>query len=297
MLALAGSVWELGEDGFMTSRRRAAVRLLALAVILAGCGLRPPPGDQPDSERPPLPHTRRPAQGEGPGHRQQRLALNPEKELAVGRQAFKEVLRDMHDKVLPQDSPQTLRCRRIVDRLARAAQIEPLQREINLRIKGYTFEWEVRVVREGQVNAFCLPAGKMVVFTGILGITQNEDAYLATVLSHEMAHALAHHASERVARERGSGGRKILRSLSYQRMQESEADHIGVFLMAFAGYDPSAAVTFWQRMEQASGGRRPPEFLSDHPSHATRIRQLRKWSGDARAARRAFDAGRIARSQ
>jgi predicted Zn-dependent protease len=81
-------------------------------------------------------------------------------------------------------------------------------------------------------------------------------------------------------------------------MQESEADHIGVFLMAFAGYQPTAAVEFWQQMEAATGARGgPPEFLSDHPSHATRIRQLRKWSVDARKAKIAFDQGRIAASR
>jgi predicted Zn-dependent protease len=81
-------------------------------------------------------------------------------------------------------------------------------------------------------------------------------------------------------------------------MQESEADHIGVFLMAFAGYDPARAVEFWQRMSQARGAQgEPPEFLSDHPSHDTRIRQLREWAPRARAAKKAFDEGRVVRAR
>jgi predicted Zn-dependent protease len=236
------------------------------------------------------------AEGEGPGGRQQELALSPRQELAVGRRAYQEALEEFRGKVLPETDPRVVRVRRTIARLERAAEIEPLQREMNLRVHGYRFEWEANVVREGQINAFCLPAGKIIVFTGLFRVTGSEDAYLATVMSHEMAHALAHHASERVAREqhrrRGLG---ILRSLYYTRMQESEADHIGVFLMAFAGYDPGKSVELWLRMQQASGeqGRRP-QFLSDHPSPETRIRQLKQWAPRARAAKKTFDEGRIA---
>jgi len=108
-----------------------------------------------------------------------------------------------------------------------------------------------------------------------------------------MAHALAHHASERVAREQSGAG--VFRSLSYNRMQESEADHVGVFLMAFAGYDPDEAVTFWRRMRAVQEGKgRPPEILSDHPSDERRIHDLRAWAPKARDAKRAYDQGRIA---
>jgi predicted Zn-dependent protease len=234
-----------------------------------------------------------PAEAEhGPGGRQQALALSPQQELAVGRRAYQEVLGEFGDRTLPPDSREAARVRAVVARLARAAEIEPLQREILLRVRGYRFEWEERLVRDDQINAFCLPAGKMVVFTGILPVAANDDQ-LATVLGHEMAHALAHHASERVARERS--GANILRSLSYDRMQESEADHIGLFLMTFAGYDPDQAVAFWERMHSAAGSRgRPPEFLSDHPSDVHRARDLRAWAPKARAAKKAFDEGRIA---
>ena len=246
-------------------------------VLVAGCGV-------------PLSEDEAARRGEGPGGREQPLALSPRQELRVGRQAYAEVLDEYRDRILPQGHPDVQRVERVVSRLAKAAQIEPLQREINLRIQGYVFEWEVRVVQDRQVNAFCLPAGKIVVFTGILPVAATDDQ-LATVLSHEMAHALAHHGSERLAREQAGGGR--FTQLRYDRFQESEADHIGVFLMAFAGYDPDAAVDFWRRMQRLSEGREPPEILSDHPSHGRRIEQLREWAPKAKAAKRAFDEGRI----
>jgi len=257
---------------------RGAIRLFAAcALVAAGCDV---PGGS--DGRP----------GEGPGHRQQDLGLKPREELEVGQRAYREVLDEYRGRILPGSAPETERVERIVQRLARAAEIEPLQREINLQVRGYTFEWEVRVVRERQVNAFCLPAGKMVVFTGIIPVAQN-DAQLAAVLSHEMAHALAHHGSERVAREQSGGG--ILGSLKYDRFQEAEADKIGVFLMPFAGYDPDEAVNFWRRMARITGeGGQMPEILSDHPSHATRIKNLAAWAPRARAAKQAYDAGRIA---
>jgi predicted Zn-dependent protease len=263
----------------MATLPRTGLQTLALAFVLAGgCG--PPFGEDETARK-----------GEGPGGREQTLALSPAQELNVGRKAYAEVLQDYRNRILPDGHPDVQRVNRVVARLAKAAQIEPLQREIHLRIQGYVFEWEVRVVQDRQVNAFCLPAGKIVVFTGILPVAATDDQ-LATVLSHEMAHALAHHGSERVAREQAGGGK--FTQLKYDRFQESEADHIGVFLMAFAGYDADAAVDFWRRMERLSGGGQPPEILSDHPSHESRIRKLADWAPQAKAAKRAFDEGRVA---
>lgn len=257
-------------------------RVLVVILLLAGtagCGGPYTPGVRP--------------RGEGPGGREQPLGLSPRQELAVGRRAYREVVAELEGRILPADSPSVVRANRVTARLVKAAAIEPLQREIRLRVRGYRFEWETNVVRDRQVNAFCLPAGKLFLYTGILQVMGDDDDFLATVLSHEVAHALAHHASERIARERS--GRGILQSLSYSRMQESEADKIGVFLMAFAGYDPRRAVRFWQRMQQVSGGRGGlPELLTDHPSDETRIRALQRWSLDALRAKQAFDEGRIA---
>jgi predicted Zn-dependent protease len=227
------------------------------------------------------------------------------------------VLRKSH---VVQSGPAVERVREVGRKIADASEIEPLQREINLRIRGYRFDWEFNVLEDPRVNAFCLPGGKVAVFTGLLPVAENDDQ-LATVMGHEIAHALAHHASERIAREQmyhtalyAAGGalgriapreRDALigllaagaqaRSLSYDRRQESEADHIGVFLMTFAGYDPEEAVAFWQHMGELSARRgHPPEILSDHPSDARRLAQLRAWVPRAKGAKQAFDQGRIA---
>jgi predicted Zn-dependent protease len=185
--------------------------------------------------------------------------------------------------------------RSIARRIVRAAGIRPLQREINLQLQGYRFEWEANVIEDRQINAFCLPGGKIAVYTGILPVAQNDDQ-VATVLSHEVAHALAHHSNERVTLQE-SGRVGVLTQKAFSRQQEAEADHIGVFLMTFAGYDPEEAIRFWVRMSEANqAGGRIPEILSDHPSDAERVRAMQQWVPMARAGKRAFDEGHIAPS-
>jgi predicted Zn-dependent protease len=256
--------------------------------------------------------------GTGPGRRPQNLALTPNQELALGRQAFaqfKQEFRTVRGGPLPEQ------VERVGRNIEKASQNEPLQREINLQLKGYRFEWEFVVFENDQINAFCLPGGKVGVFTGLLRKLKPNDDQLAAVLSHEIAHALAHHASERLARENlvaeatddvlpaVHGTAKLspqvmsllapalslrsLGALASDRRQESEADHIGVFLMAFAGYHPEQAVVFWERMREAGERGEPPEILSDHPSNARRIAQLRAWVPNAVAAKDAFDRGQI----
>src|SRR5262249_39615050 len=124
--------------------------------------------------------------GEGPGHRSQRLALTPEQEVALGEKAYREVL--SKSRVLPADGAPARHVRKAGERIARGAWIERMQREINLRIKGYRFGWEFNVIEDRQVNAFCLPGGKVAVFTGLLPVAENDDQ-LATVMAHEVAHA------------------------------------------------------------------------------------------------------------
>lgn len=167
-------------------------------------------------------------------------------------------------------------------------------------LKGYA--WEFNLVRSDQANAFAMPGGKVVIFTGILPITKNK-AGLATVMGHEIAHAIAQHGNERMSQTLAAqlGGLALSTALSsqpqltqqlfmsaygvgaqlgvmlpYSRLQESEADEIGLIFMAKAGYDPREAVDFWQRMQQRKDGGSPPEFLSTHPSHETRIQDLRE---------------------
>jgi predicted Zn-dependent protease len=252
-------------------------------------------------------------QGEGPGRREQPLAITPAQELELGRKAYRQILSRAQ---VVRGGPEVERVRRIGNRLVQASRIKPLQREINLRAKDHWFEWEFNVIRDPQVNAFCLPGGKVGVLTGLLEVAA-DDGQLAAVLAHEISHALAHHASERIAREQLHGAAlqvvqsdfrdlqvnqqdRLLSQLSglsglaYERQQESEADHIGVFLMAFAGYEPKQAAVFWTRMQQLGRNRaRPPEIFSSHPSDERRLAQLESWAPYARAAKKAYDEGHI----
>ena len=163
------------------------------------------------------------------------------------------------------------------------------------------YRWEYTLVKDDQINAWCMPGGKIVVYTGILPVTLTEDG-LAVVMGHEVAHALLNHGQQRmsagVLQELGATAlgvvtdsqllmsaygisTTLLGTLPFSRSNESEADHYGLILMAIAGYDPSEAVPFWQRMAAMSGGS-SLEFLSTHPSHNTRIKDLRGWVSEAR---------------
>lgn len=232
--------------------------------------------------------------GSGPGHRQQQLGLSPQQEYDLGQKAYRQILSEARQKdaLLPQDSQPVELVRRVGERIVKAVQIKPLQREINLSLEDYRFDWQFNVIRSSQVNAFCLPGGRVAVFSGLLRIVDNDDQ-LATVLSHEIAHALAHHSNERLTIEE-SGRVNWLYRQAYDREQESEADHIGLFLMTFAGYDPDEALVFWQHMQRLSRGGELPEILSNHPSDQRRIDQIRRWIPQAKAAKAAFDQHRIA---
>src|SRR5262249_11552156 len=150
------------------------------------------------------------------------------------------------------------------------AGIEPLQREINLRVQGWRVGGEVNLLEDRQVNAFSLPGRKIAVFTGMFDAVEHA-GQVALLLSHEISPARAHHSNERAGQardaERGGGPGMLgfLKGKKYERQQEAEADKIGVFLMTFAGYDPREAVAFWQRMQEAPPGGGLPEILSDHP--------------------------------
>ncbi len=229
------------------------------------------------------------AGGNGPGHREQPLALTPQQELKIGREAYQQVLSQGD---VARSGAQVDRVTKVGQKIAKVIEIRPLMKEINLDVKAGALEWEYAVIKTDQVNAFCLPGGKIAVFAGLLKMVDNDDQ-LAAVMAHEIAHALAHHSSERVARERA--GNRGFTSLAYDRQQESEADHIGVFLMTFAGYRPEEALKFWQKMESQSGSRgHLPEILSDHPSDARRIAQIKEWVPAANAAEEALRKGRIA---
>ena len=174
-------------------------------------------------------------------------------------------------------------------------------------IAGY--KWEFNLVNDNQANAWCMPGGKVVFYTGILPLTQNE-AGMAVVMGHEIAHAVARHGNERMSQQLavqglGTGLAVALSSkpaqtqntwntvfgvgsqlgvLSYSRTHESEADHMGLIFMALAGYNPNEAVGFWQRMAAAKGnGQKQPEILSTHPSDQRRIDDIKGWIPKAMA--------------
>jgi predicted Zn-dependent protease len=169
------------------------------------------------------------------------------------------------------------------------------------------YQWEYKLVEDKAVNAWCMPGGKIVVYTGILPITKDE-AGLATVMGHEVAHALLNHGQQRMsagmlqqvgaaglgiavgdsspetqalAMTAYGAGSQMFGMLPFNRSHESEADKIGLILMAIAGYNPEASVPFWQRMG-STGGQAPPEFMSTHPSHDTRVSNLTKWIPEAK---------------
>ena len=163
------------------------------------------------------------------------------------------------------------------------------------------YRWEYNLVSDDAVNAWCMPGGKIVVYTGILPVTQTETG-LAVVMGHEVAHALLNHGQQRmsasVLQQLGAAalsimtdsdlimaaygvGSALFGTLPFSRSHESEADRYGLILMAIAGYDPSEAVPFWQRMAAMSGGSNL-EFLSTHPSSSTRIKQLSEWTPEAK---------------
>ena len=199
------------------------------------------------------------------------------------------------------DQNATAMVQRVAQRIAQAA-------EANFHPN---YQWEAKLLDDPKtVNAWCLPGGKIAVYSGILPLTQDETG-LAVVLGHETAHALAHHGAERMSRSElmqvgeagilaavgaakpgavqavGAAlgiGSQVGVELPFSRQQESEADRIGLVLMAKAGYDPAKAIDFWQRMAAYGKGKQPPAFLSDHPSDEDRIAAIKKELPEAKAA-------------
>ena len=249
-------------------RRRFAVTVLLLVALAAPMGCET------------VPYT---------GRRQIQLVSSGE-EAQMGVQSFKEIV----GKATLSTEPQ----------------VNALVQRVGGRIAAVTDlkdQWEFRVIQDDkQANAFALPGNKVAVYTGILPITRDEPG-LAAVLAHEIGHVLARHGGERLSQQMGvqtvtqllagmassnpatvqlvsaalGAGASVGVLLPWGRAQESEADHLGLILMAKAGYDPRAALDLWKRMAEASKGQRPPEFLSTHPSEATRIQQIEGWLPEA----------------
>lgn len=216
--------------------------------------------------------------------RKQMLLLPEDKEVALGASAYQETVA----KETPSTNPQYI------------AMVQRVGQRIAAASDRSDYQWEFKVIASPQQNAFCLPGGKVAVYEGILPICESESG-LAVVMSHEIAHALARHGGERIsqgyaveaARQAMSYATQtqdqqrqemIMKAygaasqygviLPYSRKHESEADHIGLMLMAKAGYDPTEAPRFWQRFAAVNAGKQPMEFFSTHPSDANRAANL-----------------------
>ena len=228
--------------------------------------------------------------------RRQVMLISSSQEMQLGLSAFQQMKKETP---VSRDPAVNARVQRVGRRIAAVAELPGAQ-------------WEFVVFDSKQANAFCLPGGKVGIYTGILPITKDE-AGLATVIGHEIAHAVARHGAERVSEgillQTGGGllgaslssadprtqvlvmtaygiGAKVGRELPHSRGQESEADHIGLIYMARAGYDPAAAVGFWQRFadhSRSQGGGGTPAFLRTHPLDTVRIQQIQHWLPEAKA--------------
>jgi predicted Zn-dependent protease len=206
--------------------------------------------------------------------------------------------------VLSESDQRVKMVRRIGDKIRAASEKYLRDNDQSKRVEG--FQWEFNVVEENTVNAWCMPGGKVVVYTGILPVTQDETS-LAVVMGHEIAHAIARHGNERMSQGliinasgavlsvlleekpqlaqdiffQAYGLGSTLGMLAYSRTHETEADKLGLVFMAMAGYDPRASVGFWERMSAASQGGAMPEILSTHPSDETRINTLKEFMPEA----------------
>ena len=219
------------------------------------------------------------------------LILIPKsQEISLGIQSYNEILKREKES---EDTQLNQIIRRVGQRIASVSDMPKL-------------EWEIKLIESDQKNAFALPGGKIAIYTGILSVAKNE-AGLATVMSHEIAHVIARHGAQRMTQQmllqgamigaglsmKNSTQKNIVLSalgvgvlygftLPFSRLHESEADQIGLIYMAKAGYDPNEAINFWQRFGQVKGGKGPPEWASTHPADTTRIQGLRSYLSRAK---------------
>lgn len=227
------------------------------------------------------------------------VSLLPESEMiSLSLTSYKDFL-SKNPPVAESDANAQL-VKRVGAKVSQAVESFMKQKGLSSRLQGY--KWEFNLVNNPEVNAWCMSGGKVVVYSGLLPVTQTETA-LACVMGHEIAHAVARHGNERMSQglivQAGGVALQValaqkpaltqnlllqsygigsqLGMLKYSRTHESEADKMGLVFMAMAGYDPSEAVAFWQRMAQAGGGKAPLELLSTHPSDATRIADIKAY--------------------
>ncbi|MEN8192818.1 MAG: M48 family metallopeptidase [Bacteroidota bacterium] len=234
-----------------------------------------------------------------------RSQLNMISDSEMQAMSFQQYDQFMAENHASKDKANAKMVQRVGTRIQHSVEEYMSQNNLSDHLNGY--EWEFNLVDNEQVNAWCMPGGKVVVYTGILPITKDETG-LAVVLGHEIAHAIAEHGNERMSQQLlqqiGAVGLMVAMKdepaqtqaiwmsvygvgtevgvmLPYSRTHESEADHMGLIFMAMAGYNPNAAPEFWQRMSANKNGGSPPEIFSTHPSDETRINNLKSWIPEA----------------
>lgn len=229
--------------------------------------------------------------------RKQNILVSDEQVLSLSNQEYTNYMKTAKKST---NTANTAMVQRVGQKLANAVESYLKANGMEKEVKNYS--WEFNLVQDQSANAFCMPGGKIVVYEGLLPITQNE-ASLAIVLGHEIAHAVAKHSAEQMSKQmKAQYGQQILggvlqaagvgsntttlaqsvfglgskfRTLHYSRQNESEADYMGLVFAAMAGYDPRVAISFWQRMASSSQNS-TPAFLSDHPSDTKRIADIEK---------------------
>ncbi len=241
------------------------------------------------------------------------LKMLPESELVA--MSLTEYNQFLQQNKLSGDAQKTTLVREVGHNLKRAIEKYYMAKGLSAELKG--FNWEFNLVEDPLVNAWCMPGGKVVVYTGILPVVQNTDA-MAVLLGHEMAHALAYHGNERMSQmlvaqlggvaldvamhDKPQETRELLQVaygvgaqvgalLPFSRKHESEADEIGLYLAAIAGYDINEAPAFWDRMNAKSGGGKMPEFLSTHPDPGKRSTRLQQLAAKAEEHRTQYGLG------
>jgi len=235
------------------------------------------------------------------GRKQLNLVSNSEI-IPMATSQYREVIKK---GPLSTNQQQTQMIKRVGAKIQKAVEEYMASKGLSSELAG--FEWEFNLIDDPEtVNAWCMPGGKVAFYTAIMPICKDETG-VAVVMGHEVAHAIANHGRERMSQQmlaqyglgtlsalmgqNPTAGQDLLMQavgagtsigmLKFSREHESEADHIGLIFMTMAGYDPNQAPVFWERMTELSGGQEPPEFISTHPSHATRINDLKAWIPEA----------------
>ena len=225
--------------------------------------------------------------------RQQYMAVSAQEVEAGAKKAYAQMMAEAQKKnALDRDAAMVARVRGITQKL--------IPQTTTFRPDAAKWEWEVHVISVDEVNAWCMPGGKMAMYTGLIQKLNATDEEIAAVMGHEIAHALREHSREQISRQMGTqmavglagallgigdlgqslagAVADVTLNLPKSRTAEQEADRIGVELAARAGYDPRAAIGLWEKMGKLAGGNQPPKFLSTHPSHEDRISDLREYS-------------------